>query len=101
MEGLITVVLAAGAPWLLPDNPDTCGFLTAEEKAIVAHRLRYDTGTESGSVDANEGFKKKYVWAALLDYKVWLVVLVYWGSAIPMYGYVVATYCTILAPVRR
>lgn len=86
LEGILTVLIACSAFFLLPDDPASCSFLTDREKAIVVHRLRYDTGTTHGSVDAQQPFKWKYVWSALLDYKVWTVVVVYWGSAIPIYG---------------
>lgn len=86
LEGILTVLVACATPFVLPDDPATCSFLTEEEKAIVAHRLKYDSGTRHGSFDAQESFKWKYVWSALNDYKVWAVVVVYWGSAIPIYG---------------
>lgn len=88
LEGILAVLIACSAPFLLPDDPATCSFLTEEEKAIAAHRLTYVTGTSHGSFDAEEAFKRKYVWTALLDYKVWGVLVVYWGSAIPLYGYI-------------
>lgn len=86
LEGLLTVVIALCAFFVLPDDPASCKFLTEEEKAIVAHRLRHDTGTTQGSYDVNEKFQWKFVWSALSDYKVWAVVVAYWGSAIPIYG---------------
>ncbi|CAH0017082.1 unnamed protein product [Clonostachys rhizophaga] len=88
LEGLLTVVIALCAFFVLPDDPASCKFLTEEEKAIVAHRLRHDTGTTQGSYDANEKFQWKFVWSALSDYKVWAVVVAYWGSAIPIYGFI-------------
>ncbi|KAJ3538791.1 hypothetical protein NM208_g5753 [Fusarium decemcellulare] len=88
LEGMLTVVIAVSAFFVLPDDPATCSFLTEEEKAIVDHRLKYDVGTHHGSFDAHEPFKWKHVWSALLDYKVWAVVVVYWGSAIPIYGFI-------------
>lgn len=88
LEGILTVLIATAAPFVLPDDPATCSFLTAEEKAVVVHRLRFDTGTAAGAVDAHEGFRWAFVRAALLDYKVWCVVVVYWGSSIPIYGWV-------------
>ncbi|KAF5009273.1 hypothetical protein FDECE_4485 [Fusarium decemcellulare] len=88
LEGMLTVLIAVSAFFVLPDDPATCSFLTEEEKAIVDHRLKYDVGTHHGSFDAHEPFKWKHVWSALLDYKVWAVVVVYWGSAIPIYGFI-------------
>lgn len=86
LEGILTVLISISAFFFLPDDPATCNFLTEEEKAIVAHRLRHDTGTGQSAYDLDEQFKWAHVWSALLDYKVWTVVVIYWGSAIPIYG---------------
>ena len=86
MEGLLTVVLAITLPFVLPDSIATCKFLTADEKGILVHRLQTDTGTSYGANDLDESFQWKYVWSAFRDWKVWTVVVVYWGSAIPIYG---------------
>ncbi|KAL4903571.1 hypothetical protein BDW74DRAFT_185971 [Aspergillus multicolor] len=90
LEGILTVLLGIAAPFLLPDSPESARFLNEDEKAILVHRLKYDTGTSHGSFDEHQTFQWKYVWAALRDYKVWLIVVVYWGSAIPIYGFIYA-----------
>ncbi|KAL4876349.1 major facilitator superfamily domain-containing protein [Aspergillus karnatakaensis] len=90
LEGILTVLLGIAAPFLLPDSPDSARFLDAQERAIVKHRLKYDTGTERGAYSEEQAFKWKYVWSALRDYKVWLIVVVYWGSSIPIYGFIYA-----------
>jgi MFS family permease len=38
-EGLFTMLLAMAAPFLMPDRPDTCKFLTERERIIAAERL--------------------------------------------------------------
>jgi hypothetical protein len=60
--------------------------LTEEEKRIVDARLRYDTGTSHGSYNLEETFQWKFIWRALMDWKVWAMIIVYWGVAIPIYG---------------
>ncbi|KAL4944948.1 major facilitator superfamily domain-containing protein [Aspergillus oleicola] len=67
LEGISTVVLGIAAPFLLPDSPES-----------------------AGSFNEHQAFNWKYVWSALRDYKVWLIVVVYWGSAIPIYGFIYA-----------
>ncbi|KAJ4302715.1 hypothetical protein N0V90_001605 [Kalmusia sp. IMI 367209] len=86
LEGLLTVLLGVLSPLYLPDSPEACKFLSEEEKKIVAHRLQMDTGTVNGSSKPDESFKWKYVLSAFKDWKVWTVVVIYWGSAIPVYG---------------
>src|ERR1700753_714441 len=41
LEGLLTVVVAIAALFLLYDFPETASFLTPEERAWAAHRLKY------------------------------------------------------------
>ncbi|KAL4791067.1 major facilitator superfamily domain-containing protein [Aspergillus venezuelensis] len=90
LEGILTVILGVAAPFLLPDSPESARFLNEDEKAILVHRLKYDTGTAHGTFNERQEFNWKYVWSALRDYKVWLIVVVYWGSAIPIYGFIYA-----------
>lgn len=89
LEGIITVLSGALVFWLLPDSPATASFLTAREKDILCQRLQSDSGG-SGNVQTAEPFQKKYLIAALTDWKIWLSVIVYWGNSISTYGYVAA-----------
>jgi sugar phosphate permease len=62
LEGLLTVVVAICAFFILQDFPDTAGFLTVEEKAWVVHRLKYQGSKKSGrNVAETEHFEWKYV----------------------------------------
>jgi MFS family permease len=38
-EGLITMIVAIAAPFLLPQSPETCKFLTERQRSIAAERL--------------------------------------------------------------
>lgn len=100
LEGIVTVLVAVSAYFLLYDYPDTAKFLTSEEKAFVAHRLKYDTNKESrfeydpsdptGSqnivVPENYAHGWKYFFAAFKDWQVGLHLLVYFGVVVPLYG---------------
>lgn len=62
LEGILTVVVAFAAFFLLYDFPDTAGFLTVEERAWVVHRLKYQGGEKSGRLVAeSDHFEWKYV----------------------------------------
>jgi MFS family permease len=62
LEGILTVVVAIAAFFLLHDFPDTASFLTTEEKAWVVHRLKYQGSKKSGRVVAeSDHFQWKYV----------------------------------------
>jgi hypothetical protein len=80
LEGIATVVVGVTVPWTLPDSPATATFLTQQEKDYIARRLIEDAGTSAGKVHTVEGFKWKYLRAALTEWKLYLAVLIYWGN---------------------
>ncbi|KAJ9666207.1 hypothetical protein H2201_003641 [Coniosporium apollinis] len=97
LEGLLTVVVAIIAFFTLYDFPETAGFLSAEEKAFVVYRLKYqaqiaavktgDTSRENEPMVAQtDEFKWKYVRSAFLDWQIWVNIFVYWGIVCPLYG---------------
>ncbi|CAK7207926.1 hypothetical protein SEUCBS139899_010741, partial [Sporothrix eucalyptigena] len=86
LEGIITVLVGCSVKFWLPNSPSSCRFLSDDEKTIATQRLQYDIGTDGGRYNENQPFKWKYVRQAALDYKVWLIVVVYWGCAIPIYA---------------
>ena len=62
LEGLLTVVVAVSAFFLLHDFPDTARFLTVEERAWVVHRLKYQGSKKSGrAIAESDHFEWKYV----------------------------------------
>lgn len=61
LEGLLTVVVAFAAFFLLYDFPDTASFLTVEEKAWVVHRLKYQGSKNGRLVAESDHFEWKYV----------------------------------------
>jgi sugar phosphate permease len=62
LEGLLTVIVAISAFFVLHDFPDTAGFLTVEEKAWVVHRLKYQGSKKSGrNIAETEHFEWRYV----------------------------------------
>jgi MFS family permease len=80
LEGIATVLVAAGSAFLLHDFPETAGFLTEEERAFVVHRLKYQGQVVGGRrVAQAEEFRWRYVWDAFLDWQVWVNIWVYWG----------------------
>ncbi|KHO00479.1 high-affinity nicotinic acid transporter [Metarhizium album ARSEF 1941] len=96
LEGIATVLVAFFAFFLIHDFPDTASFLTADEKAFVIHRLKYQGQTAvgggdtearaSGQVEQAEEFEWKYVGQAFKDWQIWVHILVYWGIVCPLYG---------------
>lgn len=84
LEGIVTVVVAFAAFYLLYDFPETASFLTEEERAFVVHRLKYQGHSASATdgrqmvAEADE-FKWRYVKQAFLDWQIWVNIFVYWG----------------------
>ncbi|KAI8686543.1 MFS domain-containing protein [Fusarium keratoplasticum] len=88
LEGIFTVALGTLIPWLLPDSPVLASFLTQNEKDFVMARLEADSGTSRGRVDTQGGsFKWKYLKDALLDWHIYLGVIMFLGQSIATYGF--------------
>lgn len=87
LEGIVTVLVAVVAFFVLHDFPETAGFLTEEERKFVVHRLAYQGQDRNASQVAQaEEFKWAYVWQAFQDWQIWVNIFVYWGIVCPLYG---------------
>jgi MFS family permease len=82
LEGILTVVVAVIAFFVLYDFPETASFLTEEERAFVVWRLKYQGNKEGAEVlvAQDDTFKWKYVKDAFLDWQIWTNIWVYWGE---------------------
>ncbi|KFY69064.1 hypothetical protein V498_10525 [Pseudogymnoascus sp. VKM F-4517 (FW-2822)] len=87
LEGLLTVVVACGAYFIMYDFPDTASFLTPQERAWASHRLRYQGSKRSGRMIAeSDKFEWRFVKAAVLDWQVWLGTMMFIGIVCPLYS---------------
>ncbi|GMM38231.1 Soa1 protein [Saccharomycopsis crataegensis] len=97
LEGLLTVVVAFGAFFVLYDFPDTATFLTEEERQFIIYRLQHDTNADSldmANGDHSSSFfepeveeaQKKYFFQALKDWQIYSHILVYFGICVPLYA---------------
>lgn len=80
LEGSLTVLIGVSIPWTLPDSPATAGFLSPAERDFIRRRLEQDAGTLVGKVQLNDTFQWAHIKAALLDWKILLGVVIYWGN---------------------
>jgi hypothetical protein len=71
---------------ILPDTPETASFLTKREKEFVINRLAMDTGSGKGHVTNSDKIQKHHIMAAFKDWKIWAMIVVFWGNAIGVYG---------------
>lgn len=81
IEGGATIVAAIPAYWLLPNYPTTTMWLTAEERALAAYRLALEA---DGEEDTVQGSVMKGLKQALVDPKVWLLVLIQSAAVMAM-----------------
>jgi sugar phosphate permease len=81
LEGLLTVVVALIAFWVMADSPATATFLTKEEAIEVQARLKHDND------DLAEYYDTKFMKHAFLDWKIWLQSFAYLGVLTPLYSF--------------
>jgi MFS family permease len=80
LEGIVTVLTGLFIPWLLPDSPERAKWLSTEDKRFLRHRLEQDSGTKEGRVETLDHFQIKHLVSALLDWKLWFTVFIFWGN---------------------
>ncbi|KAM0327550.1 hypothetical protein ACHAQA_005841 [Verticillium albo-atrum] len=81
LEGAITVVIAIGAFFILPDFPANTKWLTDEERALAMWRMEVDAAgeedwTSSSKQPLFDGFKM-----IMRDPKNWILVVIVYGAA--------------------
>lgn len=81
IEGSITVAIALGAVFVLPNYPATTKWLTPQERALAMWRLEVDAAGEQDWVDSSSqsifgGFKM-----LMKDPKNWILVVIVYGAA--------------------
>ncbi|CAO3586326.1 unnamed protein product [Absidia cylindrospora] len=69
LEGIITLCIGVVSYWILPDYPSNTKWLTEEERDLAIRRL--------GHAAPKEKFSWEGVKAALLDYKVWVFIIIF------------------------
>lgn len=81
IEGIITVAVGAIFPFIMPDSPESASFLTPSDKLIVTTRLQMDMREVASSPDGQpERFQWKYLKAVLVDWKIYIACIIYWGN---------------------
>ncbi|UZJ56306.1 hypothetical protein CBS101457_005626 [Exobasidium rhododendri] len=80
VEGLLTIVIAIGAFFLIPTWPSKTKFLTTREKAILEHRLQEDSDAFE-----EQGFQWSEVARAFKSPEVYGYCALFHGFAFPLY----------------
>jgi MFS family permease len=82
IEGLPSVVLGIVTYFALPNDPDTCYFFNAADRALVQARR----DAEYGQTASAQVFNWKDARSAFLDWKVWLISTGQFGIDTMLYG---------------
>ncbi|KND92688.1 putative transporter [Tolypocladium ophioglossoides CBS 100239] len=80
VEGLVSLCIAGVAYWRMHDYPDSAKFLAPSEKQTVIRRLDEDAS------ELSDLFELEYVRNALLDWKIWMLMVITVGICIPLYS---------------
>ncbi|KAF9234656.1 MFS general substrate transporter [Melanogaster broomeanus] len=80
LEGLLTILIASAAAFIMVDYPSTAKFLTTEERSFVIERRRRDAGLDEEHDAAQQ------VWAAFTDWQVWALASMAFSFVVPLYG---------------
>ncbi|KAH8666219.1 major facilitator superfamily domain-containing protein [Ilyonectria robusta] len=91
LEGILTVLMGCTIPFLLPDSPKAAKFLTLTEKETIISRLQHDAGPASAKTGIDDSFKWAFLKEALLDWKIYLACIIFWGNSVSFYGFTFAS----------
>lgn len=86
LEGLLTVLVGAVSYFLMADFPEKAKFLDEDERSWVLHRVKYRGSSGPNKIAETDQFKWKYVWAAFLDWQIWLAIITDMAASCTIYG---------------
>lgn len=82
IEGLVTVVVGLVCWWMVFDWPDTASFLSPDDRIRVQRRLILDRQGRTA-----EDYDKRYIFAAMKDWKTYGFMVIYMGCLTPLYAF--------------
>lgn len=83
VEGVLTVAVAFAAYFFIPNIPSQAHWLTPDEQKIMKYKIDHDGDV---AVPFDDEFDWKYVRRGLGEWKLWLNLLQYLGSLVPLYS---------------
>ncbi|KAI9318062.1 major facilitator superfamily domain-containing protein [Dichotomocladium elegans] len=90
IEGAPSVALAGFAAWYLPNSPETCRFLSEDERALEIRRLAADAKGGHPHQEEQEAAGDHFSWAAVLsvfsDWKLYVYMLIYFLGTCSLQG---------------
>lgn len=82
IEGLVTVLAGLFCWWMVFDWPDTASFLSPDDRIRVQRRLILDRQGRTA-----EDYDKRYIFAAMKDWKTYGFMVIYMGCLTPLYAF--------------
>ncbi|KAK7223029.1 hypothetical protein V2G26_011032 [Clonostachys chloroleuca] len=82
IEGLITIAVGCLCWWMVFDWPDTAKFLSPDDRIRVQRRILANKQGKTA-----DDFDKRYIWAALCDWKTYGYMLINAGTLVPIYAF--------------
>ncbi|KAG2185027.1 hypothetical protein INT43_000940 [Umbelopsis isabellina] len=85
IEGLPTIAIAIMAFWYLPESPQTCPWLSEEERVLAVTRLTSGDAFDIEDMAPHEINKRnrQEIYEAIIDWKVWLWMLMFFCGSVP------------------
>lgn len=83
LEGAVTVLFGIASFWAVYDFPTEASFLTNEDKYRVLRRLKDDKQSSA----EHESFQLAYFWSSVKDWKMWVGMVIYMGTTVPVYAF--------------
>ncbi|KAF2093018.1 MFS general substrate transporter [Rhizodiscina lignyota] len=87
IEGFLPILTAVAAFFIVPNSPETCKFLTQEERDFIIYRLQVETGSGRGRVTNNDKLTVSHILAALREWRTWAAVIMFWGCSVGVYAF--------------
>lgn len=85
LEGLLSIIVSFSAYWFIKDYPQhSPKFLHSEEREEVVRRLQEDSGE---SFEKSKGFQTRFLSEALLDWKIWIHMVIFLAGFCPIYSF--------------
>lgn len=83
LEGVLTSLVAIGSYFMIPASPETCHWLTHDERMTMKYKIEHDGNLR---VPMDDAFHWDYVIAGLTDWKLYINFFQYFCTLIPLYS---------------
>ncbi|KAH8172435.1 major facilitator superfamily protein [Sarocladium implicatum] len=86
IEGMITVLFGVLTPFILADSPSLAGRWLSEREIRYLNTRRYLEFGGRHVEQEGQKFQWKVLWSVLLDWKIYILILIYWSNTAPNFA---------------